>query len=75
MSRRDLKATENLNESVNKCRLFLNRNQTLCLSIYLLLLPVNMSDAWQECMDHCVEVTKKAGKVSKYVVAVTLYFF
>lgn len=22
-----------------------------------------MSDAWQECMDHCVEVTKKAGKM------------
>ncbi|XP_018556359.1 inositol monophosphatase 1 [Lates calcarifer] len=22
-----------------------------------------MSDPWQECMDHCVEVTKKAGKV------------
>ncbi|XP_035512254.1 inositol monophosphatase 2 [Morone saxatilis] len=22
-----------------------------------------MSDAWQECMDHCVEVTRKAGKM------------
>lgn len=22
-----------------------------------------MSDPWQECMDHCVEVTKKAGKM------------
>ncbi|GAA6215194.1 inositol monophosphatase 1 [Lates japonicus] len=22
-----------------------------------------MSDPWQECMDHCVEITKKAGKV------------
>ncbi|XP_019943437.1 inositol monophosphatase 1-like [Paralichthys olivaceus] len=22
-----------------------------------------MSDLWQECMDHCVEVTKKAGKM------------
>lgn len=27
-----------------------------------------MSDPWQECMDHCVEVTKKAGKVSNYIV-------
>lgn len=24
-----------------------------------------MSDPWQECMDHCIEVTKKAGKVRK----------
>uniref|UniRef100_A0A3Q1JSN6 Inositol-1-monophosphatase n=2 Tax=Anabas testudineus TaxID=64144 RepID=A0A3Q1JSN6_ANATE len=28
-----------------------------------LLLHMNMSDPWQECMDHCVEVTKKAGKM------------
>lgn len=25
---------------------------------------VNMGDAWQECMDYCVEVVKQAGQVN-----------
>lgn len=29
---------------------------------------VEMSDPWQECMDHCVEVTKEAGHVSHFFI-------
>lgn len=34
-----------------------------------------MSDAWQECMDYCVEVTIKAGQVSEHILAVMLFLF
>lgn len=29
----------------------------------MFLHQIDMGDPWQECMDHCVEVTKQAGKV------------
>lgn len=38
------------------------------LGISSLLAPrprFNMSDPWQECLDLCVEVTKKAGEVNE----------
>lgn len=44
-----------------------------CFSI--IISPVNMSDAWQECMDYCVEVTIKAGQVSEHILAVMLFLF
>lgn len=59
---------------MNTCRFSFPPTETLT-GVDQYLLRINMSDTWQECMDLCVEVAKKAGEVCEYSALLLLTLF